>query len=91
MQITRHLVVTGRVQRVGFRHAMTQRAEALGVGGWVRNRADGTVEAIVQGDADAVAAMIAWARRGPPNARVEGLSIEPAEGEFAGFRARETE
>lgn len=91
MQATRHLVITGRVQGVGYRHAMVRRASALGVAGWVRNRTDGSVEAVVHGDANAVAAMLAWARRGPRNARVDGIEVGPAEGEFSGFAARATE
>lgn len=91
MQASRHLVITGRVQGVGYRHAMVRKASELGVEGWVRNRTDGSVEAVVHGDADAVAAMLAWARRGPRNARVDGIEVEPAEGEFSGFAALATE
>ena len=79
--VTLHLQITGRVQGVGFRYAM--RAEALQrrVRGWVRNRRDSSVEAIVQGDGQAVDAVIAWARRGPPGARVAEVIATPATGE----------
>ena len=68
--ITRHLRIRGRVQGVGFRMYMLGEAQRHGVAGWVRNRRDGSVEAVVQGEPDAVEAVIAWARRGPPSARV---------------------
>ncbi len=71
--ITRQIRVKGRVQGVGFRHALRREAERNDVRGWVRNRADGSVEALVQGEASAVARVIDWARRGPPAARVEEL------------------
>lgn len=72
------IVVRGRVQGVGYRYAMVEVASAYRVAGWVRNRRDGTVEALVQGDAAAVEAIIAWCRRGPPAARVEGVTVLPA-------------
>lgn len=68
---TIRLRIGGRVQGVGFRDALGREAERLGVTGWVRNRADGDVEAVVQGGDAALAALTAWARRGPPAARVE--------------------
>lgn len=73
--IARHIVVTGLVQGVGYRDAMCAEARRLGVAGWVRNRRDGAVEAHLQGAEQAVAAVIAWARRGPPVARVDQLAI----------------
>jgi acylphosphatase len=75
--LSRHLTITGRVQGVGYRDAMQSEAEALGVRGWVRNRRDGAVEAFLQGPGDAVEALIAWARRGPPLARVAEVRIDP--------------
>jgi acylphosphatase len=77
---TIHLRISGRVQGVGFREAMCAEAERLGVAGWVRNRADGSVEALVQGTDAAVDAFLAWAGRGPPAARVERVerSAPPA-------------
>ena len=68
-----HLLITGTVQGVGFREYMRREAEALGVKGWVRNRRDGSVEAVVQGDPDAVRKLIEWAHRGPRSARVSGV------------------
>jgi len=74
---------------VGYRAAMRERAQALGVTGWVRNRADGSVEALAHGAPAAVEALVAWARRGPPAARVADVQIsEAADGERAGFELR---
>jgi acylphosphatase len=58
--IARRLVVSGRVQGVGYRAAMIDVARAIGVSGWVRNRRDGTVEAVMQGDNEQVERMLAW-------------------------------
>jgi acylphosphatase len=66
--------VEGRVQGVGFREACVEQARALGVTGWVRNRRDGSVEAMLQGPADAVARLQAWLQRGPPGARVDRVT-----------------
>ena len=68
--------VTGRVQGVGYRLATVRRAHMVGVGGWVRNNEDGSVEALVQGTADQVDQMLEWMRQGPPQARVDDLSSE---------------
>lgn len=84
----RHLVITGRVQGVWFRGSMAQEAQRLGVSGWVRNRADGSVEAMIAGTDEQVAAMIGWARRGPPNAAVEHVAVELGAGEFSRFEQR---
>ena len=90
--IARRLVVSGRVQGVGYRAAMTEAAHAVGVTGWVRNRRDGTVEALLQGEVDAVEKMLTWCRRGPRGARVttvanDGLEVDPA---VRGFVSRPT-
>lgn len=77
--IARRLLVEGRVQGVGFREAMCEVARVHGVRGWVRNRRDGAVEALVQGGDDAVARVVAWARRGPPSARVDRFDVESTE------------
>jgi acylphosphatase len=84
----RRLLVEGRVQGVGYRDAMVEAACAVRVRGHVRNRPDGTVEAHVQGDPEALAAIIAWASRGPPAARVARVVVEHAEvdGAHAAFR-----
>jgi acylphosphatase len=89
--MARHLVISGRVQGVGFRYAMAEQAERLGVSGWVRNRRDGTVEAVVDGDPDAVEAILAWARRGPPSARVTGVDASETSGVFERFEMLPTE
>jgi acylphosphatase len=83
--IVRRLVIKGRVQGVGFRYGLADEARALGLRGWVRNCRDGDVEAIVAGPAQSVDAIIAWAHRGPPGAKVSAVSVEPASGEFTGF------
>lgn len=74
--IARCLTIHGRVQGVGFRASMEAEARRLGIIGWVRNRPDGCVEALVQGPADAVDRIIAWARRGPTFARVTAVDVE---------------
>ncbi len=79
--ISRRLRVHGHVQGVFFRESMRQRADQLQVTGWVRNRLDGTVEALAQGEPPAVEALTDWARRGPPAARVERIDLEPADEE----------
>ena len=90
--IARRLVVHGRVQGVGFRYAMVDAATSTGAHGWVRNRRDGTVEALVQGETAIVDAVIAWCRRGPPAARVTTVDVEPAvpEGGTTGFTTKPT-
>ena len=82
MPATYHLRIAGRVQGVGYRYALRTEALANGVSGWVRNRRDGTVEAVLQGAPAAVDAVIAWARRGPPAARVDGIDARAAQGEL---------
>lgn len=84
-QKTLRLVIHGRVQGVFFRDSMRREAQNLGIGGWVRNRSDGTVEAAVQGEPAAVDAIVRWSRHGPPNAQVERVEIEPANGRYTGF------
>lgn len=81
MNVTKQLRITGRVQGVGFRHALQREALAQGLAGWVRNRRDGSVEAMLQGDAAAVEAVCAWARHGPPAARVDRLEVQANAGE----------
>jgi acylphosphatase len=88
--VTKHLSISGRVQGVGFRYSMVEEAERLGATGWVRNRRDGTVEAVVDGAEDAVAALIAWARRGPPAAQVSEVRVSETAGGFERFEARPT-
>jgi len=78
MEVRRHVIAHGRVQGVFFRDTTRRAAEAAAVAGWVRNRRDGSVEALVQGSREAVDAMLAWARRGPPAARVADVLVSPA-------------
>ena len=87
----KRLVITGRVQGVGFRHWITKRAQSMCVSGWVRNRADGTIEVLVDGPADAVEELLRGCRLGPRGAEVR--SIEETMGEPAeapGFVMRTT-
>ena len=91
--IARRLTIRGRVQGVGYRDAMVDAAVALGVTGWVRNRRDGTVEALVQGEPGAVDRVLAWCRRGPASARVTAiaaLDVDPDPG-LGGFGRRASE
>lgn len=89
--IRRHLVITGKVQNVFYRDWMVEQAEGLGLDGCVRNRADGSVEAAVQGAPEMVAAMIARAREGSPPARVDDVMVGEAGPEtLAGLVKRPT-
>jgi acylphosphatase len=74
--MAKHLLIEGRVQGVGYRVSFADKARALGLAGWVCNRMDGSVEAVVAGDAAALEALLAWARQGPPAAKVRKLSVE---------------
>ena len=87
MNIRLAVVVHGRVQGVAFRHYTCQRALELGVTGWVRNLADGSVAGLFEGNEPAVQALVEWCRSGPPASRVERLEIriEPYLGEFDDF------
>lgn len=90
--ITRRLRATGRVQGVGYRFSLVAMAGQLGLKGWVRNCADGSVEAVVQGETKAVEDLFAWAQQGPPHARVDQVrgseAGEDERGPFAGFHVR---
>jgi acylphosphatase len=88
--ITRRLRIHGRVQGVFFRESMRLEAERLGVGGWVCNHRDGTVEALVHGAPEAVERITQWARRGPSDAVVSSVDVSPAEGAFERFEKRPT-
>ena len=79
--MTKRLEITGRVQGVGFRYSMQHEAARHGVRGWVRNRRDGSVEALLHGEDAAVDALVAWARQGPAGARVTQVRVLPADGE----------
>ncbi|HEY1539933.1 MAG TPA: acylphosphatase [Solirubrobacteraceae bacterium] len=84
-RIARHVLVTGAVQGVFFRDTLRRRAVGCGVTGWVRNRAEGSVEARLEGEPDAVAALVLWCRSGPPHASVDDLVVTNVE--VAGFDA----
>jgi acylphosphatase len=89
--MVRHLRIFGLVQGVGFRYRFMEQAQGLGITGWVRNRRGGSVEAMVAGAPEAVEALVAWARRGPPAANVEHVEVDAAEGDFASFELKPTE
>ena len=82
------LVITGLVQRVGYRQWMCREAERLGLTGWVRNLRDGSVEAVIDGTPQAMREMIARARQGPPAARVASVRTEEVPGSFTTFEWR---
>jgi acylphosphatase len=75
------VVVHGVVQGVGFRVSCAQRARDRRVAGWVRNRSDGTVEAVFEGDDDAVASLVEWCARGPRGAEVSSVDVTVEEPE----------
>lgn len=89
VSVRRHVIVRGRVQGVFFRAATREEAVAAGLAGWVRNRGDGSVEAVFEGAPDAVDRLVAFARGGPPQARVDAVDVreEPPEG-LRGFDVR---
>ena len=86
--VTLHLVIHGRVQGVFFRESMRQQAVQLNINGWAENRDDGTVEAMIQGSAESVAAMLDWVQRGPPLAKVTRVDQKAASGEWTAFDIR---
>ena len=87
-QTVLRLEIRGRVQGVGYRAAMADEACRLGLRGWVRNRRDGAVEAVITGPNEAVQRLLQWARRGPPAARVDSVESFAAAGSFADFEQR---
>jgi acylphosphatase len=90
--IARSIRVRGRVQGVGFRAWVEAVARRQELGGWVRNRRDGSVEALLAGPAPAVEAMIDALRRGPPGARVDAVEVAPSDGQPPrAFEIRPTE
>jgi acylphosphatase len=87
--VRRRVVVTGRVQGVWFRESCRREAASLGVAGWVRNRADGAVEAAFEGPSDRVLAMVTWCRIGPPHADVDAIDVVDEEPQgTVGFQVR---
>jgi acylphosphatase len=81
------IVISGRVQGVSFRMWVAREAAKRGIGGWVRNRGDGTVEALLEGPDEAVQELIVWAHSGPPAAEVDQVKLtrEDYQGEFGSF------
>ena len=85
--VRRNVVVNGRVQGVFFRDTVRRRAREEGVAGWIRNRSDGSVEAVFEGDADAVDEMVRFTHEGPRGAAVERVEVFEEEPEgLSGFR-----
>ena len=87
MMVRVRVLVSGRVQGVGFRWAVEDEAQAKGVTGWVRNLPDGLVESVFEGEDEQVQQMVGFCRRGPAAARVEDVQVvrEADSGEFDGF------
>ncbi len=84
-----HVFITGKVQGVGYRFSTQDVAQVFGLAGWVRNLPDGRVEAVFEGDRTAVEKMLAWCRKGPPNAMVEKVTVTDEELEgLSGFEIR---
>jgi acylphosphatase len=91
MIVARRLEISGQVQGVGFRYFVTHSARQQGLRGWVRNRRDGSVEALLIGEEEAVAAVTEQCRRGPSHARVDRLDAAPAQDDGStGFTERAT-
>ncbi len=88
--ISRHLRITGHVQGVGYRNYLEYQAQQLGISGWVRNRSDGSVEAVVHGTPAAVEAIIECARRGPRASQVSNVEVREDAGDYASFETRQT-
>jgi acylphosphatase len=87
--VRRRVVVHGNVQGVFFRDSCRRKAESRGVAGWVTNRSDGAVEAVFEGDADAVDALVDWSRQGPRGADVSSVDVESEDPEgLSGFGIR---
>ncbi len=85
-----HVFISGKVQGVFFRSSTKDRADELGITGWVRNLADGRVEAVFEGEEENVEKMVEWCRKGPEYARVNDVEVisEQYKGEFEGFALR---
>ena len=89
-RVTKLIRLHGRVQGVFYRESMCRKAAELGVTGWVRNRRDGSVEAMLQGDEETVQRMLEWARRGPEMAQITDMEVEQGSGSFTGFERLDT-
>ena len=86
-KVRAHAIIGGRVQGVFFRMETKRAADGFGVSGWVKNRRDGTVEALFEGEQDRVDAVLAWCQEGPAHAQVSGVKVdwEDYAGEFSSF------
>lgn len=84
------LEIRGLVQGVGYRWSMVGAARRLGLRGWVRNRHDGSVEAMIAGQAAALDKLVAWAHQGPAGARVTSVDVFPGSGDFSSFEQHPT-
>ena len=85
-----HVIISGRVQGVWFRASTKNKAEQLGINGWVRNKPDGNVEAVFEGDEKIIKEMLEWCNHGPPLAKVDNVEVEkqPLSDEFDKFSFR---
>lgn len=85
-----HVLIKGRVQGVFFRGEASEEAQRLGLSGWVRNKWDGSVEAVFEGEKVAIEEMISWCHKGPPSAIVREVEVkwEEYKGEFTSFSIR---
>lgn len=91
-EIRLHAIISGRVQGVGFRYFVAEKAQLQGLTGWVRNLWDGRVEVVAEGERTELEAFLAVVQRGPSSARVLGIQADwqPTTGEFGGFHVRST-
>jgi len=85
-----HVIISGRVQGVWFRASTKNKAEQLGIKGWVRNTPDGNVEAVFEGDEKVIEEMLEWCNHGPPLAKVDNVQVkkQPVSYEFDKFSFR---
>jgi acylphosphatase len=88
--MVKHLRITGNVQGVGYRYSMFYAAKNYGVTGWVRNRTDGSVEAVVEGNEKGVADFIQWAHKGPSLCHVDHIDVAEDVGHFTEFEIKPT-
>lgn len=93
MKQSKILRILGKVQGVYFRESLKAEAKRLGISGWVRNRKDGSVEALVQGEENSLGEIIEWCHRGPPAAKVESVRVQESDNQSAlsDFLRKETE
>ncbi|UCF95826.1 MAG: acylphosphatase [Spirochaetaceae bacterium] len=89
-KVRKRVVIAGRVQGVFYRVTMREYAQALNVNGWVKNRHDGKVEALLEGEVEDLEKLIRWCYQGPPGARVSAVKVKTEQytGEYAGFEIK---